>query len=128
MTTLQQAGIRGQSVSLANGTRVVLAGLDIPLQQLDHNSLGKVAGGASLSHWGCVVEYLHVILAEAQMKNHLWQDYEMNFKKVLIEVILELDAVSKTHLSRVISHKLNKALLNWTMTVSIRLFNTILLS
>lgn len=71
MTALQQPGIRGQSVNLANRTRVVLAGLDIPLQQLDHNSLGQVAGGASLSHRGCVVECLHVILAEAQMKTHL---------------------------------------------------------
>ena len=65
MTTLQQAGIRGHSiVNLANRARVILAGLDIPLQQLDHNSLGQVAGGASLSHWRCVVECLHVILAD----------------------------------------------------------------
>lgn len=71
MATLQQAGVRGQRVgNLANRARVVLAGLDIPLQQLDHNSLGEVAGGASLSHWWCVVECLHVILAEAQIKNY----------------------------------------------------------
>lgn len=70
MIPLQQAGVRGQRVvNLADRTRVVLAGLDIPLQQLDHNSLCQVAGGASLSHWWCVVECLHVILEEAQIKN-----------------------------------------------------------
>lgn len=69
-TLLQEAGVRGQRVvSLANSAWVILAGLDIPLQHLDHNSLSQVAGGASLSHWGCVVECLHVILVEGQIKN-----------------------------------------------------------
>lgn len=63
----QQACVRGQGVvNLANRTRVVLAGLDIPLQQLDHDGLGQVAGGASLSRRRCVVECLHVVLVEAE--------------------------------------------------------------
>lgn len=63
----QQACVRGQGVvNLANRTRVILAGLDIPLQQLDHDGLGQVAGGASLSHRWRVVECLHVILVEAE--------------------------------------------------------------
>lgn len=79
MTTLQQAGMRGRSVvNLANGTGVVLAGLDIPLQQQDHNGLGQVAGGASLSHWWCVVKCVHVILAGTRISR-------LN-KKVLIKV------------------------------------------
>lgn len=69
MTAAQQAGVRGQRVgNLANGARVVLAGFDISLQQLDHNSFGEVAGGASLSRRRCVVECLHVVLPEAQRK------------------------------------------------------------
>lgn len=60
-TTLQQAG---SVVNLTDRARVVLAGLHIPSQQLDHDSLGQVARGASLSHWRCVVERLHVILAQ----------------------------------------------------------------
>lgn len=63
MTTLQRAGIRGQNiVNLTNRARVVLAGLDVPLQQLDHDGLGQIAGGASLSQCWCVVESLHIIL------------------------------------------------------------------
>lgn len=57
-------------VNLANRARVVLAGLHIPLKQLDHDSLGQVAGGASLSHWWCVIERLHVVLAEAEIKRY----------------------------------------------------------
>ena len=65
MTTLQWVGIRGQSVvNLANSAWVVLADLHISLQQQDHNSLGQVARGASLSHWWCVVKCLHVILVQ----------------------------------------------------------------
>ena len=55
-------------VNLADGAWVILAGLDIPLQQLDHNSLGEVAGGTSLSHWWNIIERLHVILPEAHIK------------------------------------------------------------
>lgn len=63
----RRAGVRGQGVvNLANRTRVVLAGLDIPLQQLDHDGLGQVAGGASLSRRRRVVECLHVVLVEAE--------------------------------------------------------------
>lgn len=43
-------------VNLTNRARLILAGLDIPLQQLDHNSLGQIAGRAPLSHRRCVVE------------------------------------------------------------------------
>lgn len=55
-----------KAYNLTNSARVILAGLNIPLQQLDHNSLGQVAGGASLSHWWCVVEFLHVILGQVK--------------------------------------------------------------
>lgn len=69
MDPLQQADAKGQgSAHLANRARVILAGLDITCQQLDHNSLGEVAGGASFSHRWCVVERLHDILAKARYK------------------------------------------------------------
>lgn len=62
-------GLGGQSaVNLTDRAWVVLARLDIPLQQLDHNSLSQVAGGAALSHWGCVVERFHVILGHRQQR------------------------------------------------------------
>lgn len=69
----KQAGIRGQSaVNLTDRAWVVLAGLDIPLQQLDHNSFGQVAGGAPLSHWRCVVERFHVILGQTQSQSRIY--------------------------------------------------------
>lgn len=65
ITTLQQARIRGhRAVNLTDRARVVLAGLDISLQQQDHNSLRQVAGGASLSHRGSVIESFHVVLGQ----------------------------------------------------------------
>lgn len=46
----------------ADRTRIVLAGLDLALKQLDHDGLGEVAGRAPLAQgWGDV-EVLHVIL------------------------------------------------------------------
>lgn len=58
------------SVDLANRTRVVFAGLDVSLQQLGHNSLGQVAGGAPFSYrWG-VVERLHIILEQTQINTN----------------------------------------------------------
>lgn len=56
------------AVYLANGARVVLAGFYVSLQQLDHDSLGQVAGGASLPDCWCVVKGLNVILLLAAMK------------------------------------------------------------
>lgn len=55
-------------VSLADGTGVVPAGLDVSLQQSDHDGLGQVAGGASLPRGWSVVEGLHVVLAAKQGK------------------------------------------------------------
>lgn len=64
---LQQAGVQGRGAAdLADGAGIILAGLHIALQQLDHDGLGEVAGGASFPRgWG-VVEGLHVFLAKAQ--------------------------------------------------------------
>lgn len=53
-------------INLANRTRVVLAGLDVPLQQLDHDGLGQVAGRASLPRRRCVVKELHLVLGKAE--------------------------------------------------------------
>lgn len=64
---LQQDPVEGQrGGGLADGARVILAGLHVVLQQLDHDSLGEVAGGASSARGGCVVEGLHVVLPKAE--------------------------------------------------------------
>lgn len=61
-------GGAGGGAHLANRAWVILAGLDITCQQLDHYSLGEVAGGSSFSRRWCVVESLHDILAKARNK------------------------------------------------------------
>lgn len=61
-------GWGGGGAHLANRAWVILAGLDITCQQLDHYSLGEVAGGSSFSRRWCVVESLHDILAKARNK------------------------------------------------------------
>lgn len=53
-------------INLANRAGVVFAGLDVPLQQLDHDGLGQVAGGASLARRRRVVKGLHLDLAKAE--------------------------------------------------------------
>lgn len=65
----RQAGLVSEDrrvINLANRTGVVLAGLDVSLQQLDHDGLGQVAGGASLPRRRCVVKGLHPILAKVE--------------------------------------------------------------
>lgn len=68
----QQAGLESEGrrdINLANRTRVVLAGLDVSLQKLDHDGLGQVAGGASLPGRRCVVKGLHLILVKRRTES-----------------------------------------------------------
>lgn len=63
----RQAGLVSEGrrvINLANRTGVVLAGLDVSLQQLDHDGLGQVAGGASLPRRCRVVKGVHLMLAK----------------------------------------------------------------
>lgn len=112
----KQAGIRG-SVNLTDRAWVVLAGLHIALQQLDHNSLGQVAGGASLSHWRCVVERFHVILGKKNSGNKYCVSFQ-RANKQSASVIMNVQYENLTlqhHPRKIQSIKSNKALLNRKM-------------